>query len=105
MADAALTNSIANPTRFPKAQQADQRAPKTQVDREDDMSSDRERRALSKLVDYAIECARDNNFREARQALMEARESLRNIPSSADTREVHFTSRFAKRRKTSLTRT
>ncbi|CUH78818.1 hypothetical protein TRM7557_02056 [Tritonibacter multivorans] len=105
MANAAHTNSIANQTRIPKARKGDRRDLQTQVAGEDDMGSDRERRALSKLVDYAIECARDNNFREARQALMEARESLRNAPSAADTREVHFTSRFAKRRKSSLTRT
>ena len=105
MADVVNISNIANPARILKARDANQRNLQTQVVREDDMGSDRERRALSKLVDYAIECAHDNNFREARKALMEARESLRTTPSAADTREVHFSSRFANRRKSSLTRT
>lgn len=105
MADVVNISNISNRAQLPKARDANLLDLQTQVVEEDGKGSDRERWALSKLVDYAIECARDNNFREARKALMEARESLQNTPSAADTRGVHFSSRFAERRKSSLTRT
>lgn len=105
MADVVNISNISNRAHLPKARDANPLDLQTQVVEEDGKGSDRERRELSKLVGYAIECARDNNFGEARKVLMEARESLQNTPSAADTRGVHFSSRFAQRCNSSLKRT
>lgn len=50
--------------------------------RENEQEDDREkeRLALKNLVDYAIQCARESNFKEASDALIRARENLVNSP-------------------------
>lgn len=57
---------------------------------------ERERVALSKLVDYAIECARESNFHDARIALMEARETLKRDQAAPHRPRPMFRSRLAK---------